>query len=175
MLLLAIFLLLSTSPLTRCQVVDAPPDFTGTWKIDRDQSTAKALKDLEDLTFVISQNSPELHVKRIIKEKKHQERVRELTYFTDGRGEKISFLFGGEKWDSKTKWVDKTLVSRFTVTGYIDTNMDFYYNDYKETWALSRDGNTLTITTEIAVRNVPNFYRNIFTAETYRKVFHKTR
>jgi len=128
--LLAIFLLLSASPLTRFQVAAAPPipvpDFTGVWKIDRDHSTAKVLRDLEDLTFVISQNSPELHVKRIIKEKKHKERVRELTYFTDGRGEKISFLFGSEKWDSKTKWIDNTLVSRFTITGYIDTNMDFY-------------------------------------------------
>lgn len=173
--LLAIFVLLSTFPLTHSQVVDALPtplpDFSGTWKLD---PAGKALKDLDDLTLVISQNSPELHVKRILKEKKHKERVSELTYFTDGRGEKISLLFGGEKWNSKTNWVGDTLVSRFSVTEYISATNDFYYRDFKETRALSQGGNTLTITTEITVRNVPDFYRNIFTAETYRQVFHKT-
>jgi hypothetical protein len=175
--LLVILPLMSPVALTNVKAVGALPallpDFTGTWEIDRDHSTAQALKDFDDLIFVILQNPPEFHVKRIIKEKKHRERISELTLFSDGRGEKISFLFGGEKWNSKTNWVGDTLVSRFTVAGYISASSDFYYRDYQETWLLSQDRTTLTITTEITVRNVPNSYRNIFRSETYNKVFHK--
>ena len=175
--LLAIFLLLSTFPLTDFQVNGALPmplpDFTGTWKIDRDLSTAKAVSDLDDLTFVISQKLAELHLKRIVKEKEHKELVSEVTYFTDGRGEKVSLLFGGEKWDAKTNWVNGTLVTKFTVTEYVSTSSDFFYLDYKETWALLQHGNTLVITTEKTVRNVPDFYRPSYPDETYRKVFHR--
>src|SRR5438067_4312394 len=100
------------------------PDFSGTWKIDRTLSTAKALNYFDDLTFVISQNIPQLKVLRIVK-KGRKEKSDELTYYTDGRGEKISFLaggFGGQKFDSKTNWLGIKLVSKFTVTGYISTN-----------------------------------------------------
>lgn len=65
------------------------PDFSGTWRIDRKLSTYEHLQDLDDLTFVISQNESTINVKRIIKEKKHKERVSELTYYADGRGEKV--------------------------------------------------------------------------------------
>ncbi len=174
--LLAIFLLLSSFSSTNVQVVDAAPtapDFNGTWKIDRDLSTPKAISDFEDLTLVVAQNLPEFHVKRIIEDKKHKERVSEQTYFTDGRGEKVSLLFGSEKWNSKTNWVNDTLVCRFTVTEYIAASSDYYHVDYKETWALLQHGNTLVITTEKTVRNVPDFYRRSFTDETYRKVFHR--
>jgi hypothetical protein len=131
---------------------DALPDFTGTWKVDRNLSSPRVVRDLEDLTLVVSQISLQLHVKRVIKEKKHKERVSEVTYYTDGRGEVISFLFGNEKVKSKTNWVDGTLVSRYRVSGFI--NSDVYYRDYTETWTLSDDGKTLTINTEIKVGNV---------------------
>jgi len=159
------------------------PDFTGTWKIDRSLSTSRALRDVDDLIFVISQNLPELRVKRVIKDKKHKERTSELIYYTDGRGEKISLLFGeGEKWKSKTTLVGNTIVCNFTVivwrTKTYDFNYDLYYHDYKETWALSQDGNTLTITTEVTVRNnipilVEPPYRKPILVEPFRKVFHK--
>jgi hypothetical protein len=170
-------LLLSTSPFTHFQAIGALPtplpDFSGTWKMDLDLSSPKAISDLDDLTLVISHNPLELHIKRIIKEKKHKERVSELTYLTNGRGERVSLLFGGEKWDSKTNWVNDTIVCKFTVTEYISASSDFYYVDYKETWALSQHGNTLTITTEKTVRNVQDFYRNTYKDETYRRVFHR--
>jgi hypothetical protein len=129
--------------------------------------------ELDGLTLIISQNEPVLNVKRILKEKKHKERTSELTYYTDGRGEKTRLLLGGEKIDSKTLWIDGRLVSTFTVTEYISASSEFYLRDYTESWELSEDGKVLTITTEIAVRNVPHFYRNIFTPETYRRVFRK--
>jgi hypothetical protein len=174
--LLAIFLLLSSffsTALQRVGAVPIAPDFTGTWKIDRDLSTPKAISDFDDLTLVVSQNNAELKVKRIIEDKKHKERVSEQAYFTDGRGEKVSLLFGTEKWNSKTNWVNDTIVCKFTVTEYISASSDFYFADYKETWALLQHGNTLMITTEKTVRNVPDFYRRNFTDETYRKVFHR--
>ena len=175
--LIAISLLLSSFPFAHFQVIGALPtplpDFSGTWKVDLDLSTPKATSDLDDLTFVISHNPPELHVKRIIKEKKHKERVSELTYLTNGRGEKVSLLSGGGSWDSTTNWINDTIVCKFTVTDYISATNDFYHIDYKETWALSQHGNTLTITTEKTVRNVQDFYRNIYKDETYRRVFHR--
>jgi hypothetical protein len=156
-----------------CAAPAAIPDLSGTWKIDRNLSTYGRLKDLDDLIFIISQNDPVLNVKRVLKKKRHKDRMSELNYYTDGRGEKIQFLFGGEQFNSKTGWEGDRLVSKFTVTEYLSTTSDFYYLDYKEMWELSKEGKVLTITTEIAVRNVPYFYRNIITPETYRKVFEK--
>jgi len=153
--------------------VSAHPDFSGTWKIDRKLSTYELLRDLEDLVFVISQSDESINVKRIIKEKKHKERIKELTYYADGRGEKVSFLFSNEKWNSKTIWVEGSLVSKFTVTEYESTSSDFYYYDYTETWSLSKDSKLLTIKTDIAVRNVPNFLRNRITSSSYAKVFQR--
>lgn len=153
----------------------AVPDFSGTWKIDRTLSTAKALNYFDDLIFVISQNLPQLKLKRIVK-KGSKEKFDELTYYTDGRGEKISFLaggFGGQKFHSETNLVGTKLVSKFTVTGYISTNADFYYQDVTEIWELSNDGKTLTITTENNFRHVPDFYKRDYEPQTYRKVFHK--
>ncbi len=147
------------------------PDFTGTWKIDPKLSNAPALKDLDDLTFVISYNSPELRVVRLIKEPKKKERKSEVIYYTDGRGEKTSFLFGGDRFNSKTTWEGNIMVSKFPVSNYNPSTSAFDYRDYKDTWALTPDGLTLTVTTEIAVRN-PS--RNSGASQTYRKVFHKT-
>lgn len=175
--LLAIFLLLCGFFLTNGLVVGALPpplpDFTGTWKIDRDLSSAKTLVDLDDLTFVVSQSADELHVKRIIRDKKHKQHVNELSYFPDGRGEKVSLLLGSDKWNAKTNLINDTLVTKFTVTEYISTSSEFFYADYKETWALAQHGNTLIITTEKIVRGVPDFYRNSYKDEAYRKVFHR--
>jgi len=169
--LLAIFVMLPGFSSTDIPV--AVPDFTGTWKIDRELSSPRAMSDLDDLTLVVSQSLPELHVKRIIDEKKHKQRVSEQTYFTDGRGEKVSWLLSNEKLDSKTFWLKDSIVSKFTVTECISTTSDFYFADYKETWELLQHGNTLVITTEKTVRNVPDFYSPTYTGETYRKVFHR--
>jgi hypothetical protein len=153
------------------------PDLSGTWRLEKNLSTIKGLPDMDDyksvdeLTFVISQTPSMLVVKRIIKERKHKERVSELTYYTDGRGEKGSFLFSNDKWKSKTNWVDGALVSKFTVTDRFMS--EFYYSDYKETWSLSKDGEVLTVTTEIAVRNVPSLLKNRVTSRTRRKVFQR--
>ena len=154
------------------------PDLSGTWRLDRDLSTHEGLTEMDELnsvdelTFVISQTPPTLIVKRIAKEKKHKERVSELTYYTDGRGEKVSFLFSNEKFKSKTNWVDGALVSNFTLTRSFMN--EFYYSDYKETWSLSKDGEVLTVTTEITVRNVPSLLRKTVTSRTRRKVFQRT-
>jgi hypothetical protein len=150
---------------------DALPDFTGTWKVDRNLSS-KSVKDLEDLTLVVSQTSFELRVKRVIKEKKHGERLSEVVYYTDGRGEVIPSLFSDEKLKSKTIWVGGNLVSRYRVSRFIGN--DVYYQDCAETWTLSDDGKTLTVNTEIKPGNVPMLYRNILTPWSYHRVFHKT-
>jgi len=154
-------------------VVTNSSDFSGNWKVDRKFSTYKHLQDLDDLTLVIAQNDNTVKVRRIIEEKKRKERVGEFTYYPDGRGEKVSLLFTNEEWNSKTNWVNGSLVSKFTVTQYESLTSDFYYFDYTETWSLSKDTNTLTISTDVVVRNVPNFLRNRIRSESYRKVFHR--
>jgi len=150
------------------------PDFSGTWKIDRNTSTYSGLKDLEDPTFVISQHPAVLEVKRVIREKKHRQRISELTYYTDGRGEKVSFLFSDQKWNSKTIWVNGEMVSTFTVPQYESLTSSFTYYDYKEVWSQSRDGKLMTITTNIRVRNVPDWLRRRIRDQTYKKVFRRT-
>jgi hypothetical protein len=148
-----------------------PPDFSGTWKIDKSQTTWEALRDLHDLTFEVSQNQTAIHVKRIITGKKHKPRTSELTYYPDGRGEKVSLLLVSQKWKSKTIWMNDALVTRFTVSEYERMTSDYYYFDYQETWSLSSDGKVLTISTEITPRNVPAFLREVVTSRSYRKVF----
>lgn len=153
--------------------ISVAPDFSGTWKIDRELTTWKYLRDLDDLTFEISQNPSQLIVKRIIVRKKHKPRISELTYHPDGRGEKVSRLFNNRKFESKTIWVNQTMVTKFTVSEYDGLTRDFYYFDFQETWSLSDDKKVLTISTEVAVRNVPHFLRNMITSSSYRKVFRK--
>ena len=151
--------------------IAAVPDFSGTWKIDKSQTTWEHLRDLDDLTFEISQDQSAVIVKRIITEKKHKPRVSELTYYPDGRGEKVSRLLSNLKFKSKTIWVNQTMVTKFTVSEYESTSRDFYYFDFQETWSLSNDKKVLTISTEVAARNVPRFLRNTITSNSYRKVF----
>jgi hypothetical protein len=153
--------------------ISVAPDFSGTWKIDRELTNWEHLRNLEDLTLEISQNPSQLLVKRIIVEQKHKPRTSELTYHPDGRGEKVSRLFSDRKFKSKTIWVNQTMVTKFTVSEYEGTTRDFYYFDFQETWSLSDDKKVLTISTEVAVRNVPRFLRNVITSSSYRKVFRK--
>ena len=153
--------------------IEAAPDFSGTWRIDRNLTTYEHLRDLEDLTFVVTQTESVVVVKRIIVEKKHKPRISELTYYPDGRGEKVSRLFNNQKFKSKTNWVNQTMVTKFTVSEYERLTSDFYYFDFQETWSLSSDKKVLTISTEVAARNVPNFLRDVITSKSYRKVFRR--
>ena len=182
--LLLIGLALSFSSAQSGSSKSSAPDFSGTWKVDFSLSTAR-INFLDSLTFVISQKLPELRVKRMVTDKKQKERTDELIYHTDGRDGKISLLLSDDKWKSKTTLVGNTLVAKYTVMkwwgkGIEDFTTHRYYVDYKETWALSEDGNTLTITTEATARgNVPEFKvyldpQNLSpVAKPYRKVFHR--
>ena len=141
---------------------------------------------MDSLTLVISQKLPELRVKRIVTDKKQKERTDEVIYHTDGRDGKISLLLRDDKWKSKTTLVGNTVVVKYTVMkwwgkGIEDFTAHRYYVDYKETWALSEDGNTLTITTEATARsNDPEHPVYLDpqslspVAKPYRKVFHRT-
>ena len=73
------------------------PDFSGTWKLDRKlSSNHKSLGRLSELTLVILQDNFTLKVVRIVKVKK-KERVQELTYHADGRGEKNPDMLSSAK------------------------------------------------------------------------------
>jgi hypothetical protein len=145
------------------------PDFTGTWKLDRDLSSPVSAFD--DLILIISQASVELHVKRVIKRNKRKDQVSEVTFYTDGRGEETPLLLSKEKWKSTTNWASGTLVRKFRVTGF--TLGDVYYQDHTETWSLSADGKTLTVDTETKPGHVPALFRNVMKPGSYHRVFQR--
>ena len=140
---LALALTLNGLSQTGGAIVEPITDFSGTWRIDRGASTESALGDSEDLTYVISYNSPELRAKRIIKEKSGKERISDVTYYTDGRGESIPLLFGNEKVKAKTTWDGNVLVSKFTISSYVTASKDFRHSDCNEFWSLARGAEPL--------------------------------
>jgi len=158
----------ASSPLSGDVRAFAHNDFDGTWQLDRHLSSP--VSGFNDLVFVISQTSVEFHVTRVIKRNKRKDRVSEVTYYTDGRGEETPLLLTTDKLKSTTHWVDDKLVRKFRVTGFITG--DVYYLDHTETWFLSPDGKFLTIDTEVKPGHVPMLFRNVIKDESYHRVFH---
>lgn len=152
------------------------PDFSGTWELDRKLSTNhRNLSGFEEMIYIISQKESTLRVARTMKTKK-KERTQELIYYTDGRGEKNPIMYGGEKRKSKTSLSNGKLISKYTLSLWISSTNDYYNQDARDSWELSRDGNALIITTESSeIRNLPDFLRDVFKPETYRKVFKRVR
>ena len=166
------FSLALDSPQTSNSSSSPVPDFSGAWQLDRKQSTNTESLRLPDITLVISQRDSILNVTRTVKDKK-KERVQELTYYMDGRGEKNPTLFGGEKRESKSSWSSSKLVSKYALTSWSSGTNRYYIQPVTETWELSKDGQILTMTAEVGeVKNASEFFeREWFKPYKYRKVF----
>lgn len=127
------------------------PDLSGTWKLD----AAKSADTLEELK--ITHHDPLFIVRRKVhpKDAPDAPEETELTYYTDGRGEKnlsgVGSEAGFESWrpaktESTTSWDKNNLVTR-SVSRSISSGAIFE-REIVDEWRLSADGKTLTLTTK---------------------------
>ncbi len=132
---------------TAASAAQTKPDFSGIWKIDMSASDfggRKSTPAYDELMLVISHHDPELKITRKIIKKK-RERLQELLYFTDGRGESNPGLDGKTTIKSKTKWDGSNLTSKgstsITISGASLTI------EFTDKWLMSPDSKTLIHTT----------------------------
>jgi hypothetical protein len=136
-------------------------DFSGTWLLDRSKSSAE-LTNSASRSIKILHQDPEFQLIRD-SEINGQTKTLELTYYTDGRGEKNKRIFGlltsgqppkalndNELTESHTVWNGNKLVTRSTFSTTIaGRRLEF---EEREEWKLSKDGMTLTQTSSMIFR-----------------------
>ena len=141
-------LMLSIASLLVCLHVgwaqDQRPDFSGTWKLDKEKSDVGAEErngrfrgGMFD-SLVIEHKDPELIIKRKMNLPSGEERTTQSKYTTDGK-DNTNEGFRGMTSKSKTHWEGDKLVTestRETPRGTIET---------KEVRSLSADGKTMTV------------------------------
>jgi hypothetical protein len=131
----------------------AKPDLSGTWAFDPARSNL-GKSSTANVELKISHHDPELKILKTVQVNGRPEQ-RELTYYTDGRGEKnISTIWLSTTPDpksphpaetkSKTKWSGDRVVIRSTLRLMVGTHA--IEEDVVEEWKLSADGKTLTQT-----------------------------
>jgi hypothetical protein len=115
------------------------PDFNGKW-------TFKSGKNPQDIAVLqISQSQSAIEVTETYKPKT-KKAARVLTYYSDGRGESNPTSDGQSELKSRTKWEGDRLSTLFeSFARQPDT-----VNERRDEWMLSKDGETLTITTTFA-------------------------
>lgn len=124
--------------------VNARPDLAGSWRLDLSKSNLGSLKpDLlyDQLFLEIFYHEPKLTITRkVIKDKR--ERLQQLAYYIDSRGEKNPTFTGKGTIKSKTKWDGTSLL----VDGIMSAPVggDTIVQQMNERWEISSDGNTLT-------------------------------
>ena len=196
-ILLVFILLAASSPAQTAKTgLGDKPNFSGIWKLNTALSTKqKDLKDLTDAKLEISATDAKLKVVRTLQFQNHTE-TSKLVYYTDKRGEKNPKFRGFGRWKTKTRWSNLLilpvfpiyqLVSEYTVTKHAATtysfnNDDIPYNKYTQkvtdTWNLSADGKTLTITTSVSDATIELERTEVEIGrrpegEIYKKVFDK--
>ena len=149
------------------------PDLSGTWRLDKSRGNFRRYNaELADggLTLVVTQAEPEIRIARkFVLE--GQERTQALVYYTDGRGEANPTMMTNELIRTKTKWQGRKLVTSATTRNVLrNVTIDI---DTTETWALSADGQTLTVTTSTTPprSTQPNMIFVPGDAEEIKKVF----
>jgi hypothetical protein len=118
-------------------------NLTGTWTLDLKASNfgeAKPHLIYDSLTLSIEHNDPILRITRKMGKKKTV-RTLDLTYYTDGRGEKNPSLTEGGQAESKTSLQGKVVISNGTESSPMMG--DVIMSDTTTRWELSDDGNTL--------------------------------
>jgi hypothetical protein len=122
-----------------------PPNFSGTWTLDRSESDFSVYGDRPfgraEIRLGVEHSEPELKIKRAVSVNGREEK-QELVYYTDGRGETNPALVGVAEVKTKSTWEDKKVVARGTLkrkTTQGDANLEF-----TDTWYVSGDGKTLT-------------------------------
>lgn len=191
-LFLSILLVISSNAQT-----DKKPDFSGNWKLNKSLSgEQKDLDDLIDVRLKISAIGQKIEVIRTL-QFQNKDKTSKLVYYTDNRGEKNPKFRGFGKLKTKTYWSNYMIlpifpiyqmVSEYTIKKDAQTVHMFlsdkdkpsraYVQKATDTWDLSADGKTLTITTEI---NKAELEKSLLETEitkapkanSYKKVFEK--
>jgi hypothetical protein len=132
----------------KCSAHEAP-DLSGIWMLEMSKSNLGSLKNnllYDSLTLDISCHGAKLAIIRKQTKDKH-ERVQQLAYFIDGRGEKNPNFTGTGTIKSKTKWEGALLVSDGDMS--TPTGGDTIVQTMAERWEISPDGKTLLQITSI--------------------------
>lgn len=191
-LLLSILLVVSSHAQT-----DDKPDFSGNWKLNKSRSSEqKDLNDLIDVRLNISATEQKVEVVRTL-QFQNKTKTSKLTYYTDNRGEKNPKFRGSGKLKTQTYWSNiivipifpiYQLVSDYTIIKDAKTVHMFLSDEDKpsrvytqkatDSWDLSADGKTLTITTEIRGAEIERSPLETEIGKTpksdlYKKVFDK--
>lgn len=134
----------------------APPDLSGTWQLEKSKGNYvkySGLKPEADLILIIFHADPEIKVTRKSLWR-GEERIQELIYYSDERGERGSTFINGLEGKSRSRWDGNKFVTRFTATskniGRGGVNFDVI-----QEWKLSDDGKTLTQTEWAKQTSVP--------------------
>ena len=136
------------------------PDLSGTWEFNAAHSTGVKSKKNSAERIKITHHDPELTIRRKISVNGVQEE-RDLTYYTDGRGETnpttawVTTSPGSEsarppETKSKTTWSKNKVVTR-SVSQTFGSAGVFEFEIVDE-WRLSSDGKTLTKTSKTIPR-----------------------
>jgi hypothetical protein len=118
------------------------PNLAGKWVLDDSKSSRGVVADM---TVVISQNEPEIRITRRAAAN-GEERVDELHYYTDGRGETNRSV------STKTTWEGRKLVIKSSSGTVRNTGIEF---ERTEKWQLSKD-DVLSWTTSFSVNGSSN-------------------
>ncbi len=132
---------------------EAKPNLSGTWKLDASKGNFAKYSDLDpssELILVISHTDPKISVTRKFT-REGQERVQELTYYSNGRGETNPNVAGASA-ESHTGWNGNKLVLRYLIKPMSAENRTISL-DVREEWKLSADGKMLTQTARISYLN----------------------
>ena len=129
------------------------PDLSGNWRVVETKNVAKmpGQTELFEKTLVIIHKEPEIKITTQLKDNGRTKEL-ETVYFTDSRGEtNATFRESGVK--STTRWSGNKLeIRRVEAMSIKDPAgaIKVIKVDYIERWELSKDGNTLTITTNVS-------------------------
>ncbi|HYV25391.1 MAG TPA: hypothetical protein VE969_09160 [Pyrinomonadaceae bacterium] len=183
---LAILILLATcaaSGLAQANKSKPKPDFSGTWEFDRKRSNvgqSNSSNPPEQIT--ITHHDPELKIRKTVTVNGQKEE-RELTYFTDGRGETnptTAWLTAnpGSQTDrpvetkSKTSWSGDKIVTRSVFLPHTSAVIIEFEITIKR--RISSDGKTLTETTHTNAKTDPTS-NSVFVAgrgNDFKAVYH---
>ncbi len=131
-------------PLLLAQTAGSPPrtDFSGRWRMVKDQSNFGAFHVPDMIVRVIDQHLQTMNV-HTVQTSGVKTSSSDVSYFTDGSVTKN--VINGREAESKAFWDGPTLVIR---TSMKDSKGE--EEDIVDRWDLSKDGNTLTVASRIS-------------------------
>jgi hypothetical protein len=132
------------------------PDLSGTWRFDEARSNVRPMVSADE-EIKITYQDPALKIVRTVFVNGQSEQ-RELTYYTDGRGEVNPATFWlattpdpksehPKETKSKTKWSSDKIVIRATLR--LTAGGHVMEEEVVDEWKVSADGKTLTQTTHL--------------------------